>query len=100
MRFIRSQKHKPQILFGNYIYNKKIVYGNGNTVWRCAEVFKYKCSARLILNGKVIIKANVDHNHMAVRKINMIKKEVLSDQELKDLFPDFAPEFIDVKKEK
>lgn len=63
LKFIRSQKSKPQLVFNGYLYNKKITFQNGNTNWRCADAVKYKCFANCIVNGTKLIRCKTAHKH-------------------------------------
>lgn len=64
MKYIRSQKNKPQLVYRGYTYNKKLIYPtNGNIVWRCVDMHKYKCLATCIVNKTKMIKGRLEHNH-------------------------------------
>lgn len=65
LKFMRSQKSKPQLVFGNFIYNKKITYSNGNTNWRCADFIKHKCKASCLTNNNVMLRRRLEHKHPA-----------------------------------
>ncbi|XP_043652682.1 modifier of mdg4-like isoform X2 [Drosophila teissieri] len=61
--FIRSQKKNAQLVFRNYIYNKKLTQANGQTTWRCADVLKLRCKAVVITRDGHFIDARRQHNH-------------------------------------
>ncbi|XP_017081865.1 modifier of mdg4-like isoform X2 [Drosophila eugracilis] len=61
--FIRSQKKNAQLVFRNYIYNKKLTQANGQTTWRCADVLKLRCKAVVITRDGQFIDARRQHNH-------------------------------------
>lgn len=86
MKFIRSQKNKPQLLYHGYIFNKKTSYQNGNVAWRCADKNKYKCLASLIANGTKIIRSKLEHNHST--RISVAKKTIFESSCLDILIPD------------
>lgn len=86
IKFIRSQKNKPQLLYRGYVFNKKTTYQNGNVAWRCADISKFKCPASCIVNGTRFTRSRLEHNHVS-RKATYSKKDVfLSEQELDKLF--------------
>ncbi|XP_017003633.2 modifier of mdg4-like isoform X2 [Drosophila takahashii] len=61
--FIRSQKKNAQLVYRNYIYNKKLTQANGQTTWRCADVLKLRCKAVVITREGQFIDARRQHNH-------------------------------------
>jgi FLYWCH zinc finger domain len=63
IHFIKSQKKNAQLVFGGYIFNKKLTQANGQTTWRCAEVIKHKCRALCITRNNVLIRARREHSH-------------------------------------
>ncbi|XP_020813459.1 modifier of mdg4-like isoform X2 [Drosophila serrata] len=65
IRFIRSQKKNAQLVFRDYIYNKKLTQANGQTTWRCADVLKLRCKAVVITKNGSFIDARRQHNHQS-----------------------------------
>ncbi|XP_023036496.1 modifier of mdg4 isoform X3 [Drosophila willistoni] len=63
IKFIRSQKKNAQLVYRDYIYNKKLTQANGQTTWRCADVLKLRCKAVVITKGGQFIDARRNHNH-------------------------------------
>lgn len=63
IRFIRSQKKNAQLVYKNFIFNKKITQINGHTTWRCAEMAKIKCRALLTTKSGHLIRTRECHNH-------------------------------------
>ncbi|XP_017056926.1 modifier of mdg4-like isoform X2 [Drosophila ficusphila] len=63
IRFIRSQKKNAQLVYRDYIYNKKLTQANGQTTWRCADVLKLRCKAVVITRDGNFIDARRQHNH-------------------------------------
>ncbi|KAI8046398.1 modifier of mdg4-like isoform X3 [Drosophila gunungcola] len=61
--FIRSQKKNAQLVYRDYIYNKKLTQANGQTTWRCADVLKLRCKAVVITRDGQFIDARRQHNH-------------------------------------
>lgn len=93
LKFIRSQKNKPQLVFRGYVYNKKTSYQNGNVVWRCADMSKFKCPASCMVNGTTLLRTRHTHNHES-RKSTFHKKDVyLNEQELRDLLSASTSEY-------
>lgn len=73
IKFMRSQKGKPQLIFRDYIYNKKITYANGNSNWRCAEFIKYKCLSSCLTKNNKLVRYRFSHQHPAPTR-KLIKK--------------------------
>ncbi|XP_017023347.1 modifier of mdg4-like isoform X2 [Drosophila kikkawai] len=65
IRFIRSQKKNAQLVFRDYIYNKKLTQANGQTTWRCADVLKLRCKAVVITKNGSFVDARRQHNHQS-----------------------------------
>ncbi|XP_017846799.1 modifier of mdg4 isoform X2 [Drosophila busckii] len=63
IKFIRSQKKNAQLVYMDYIYNKKLTQANGQTTWRCADVLKLRCKAVVITKNGEFLDARRDHNH-------------------------------------
>lgn len=63
IRFIRSQKKNAQLVYKDFIYNKKLSQVNGQTTWRCADVLKMRCKAVIITKGNELVTARREHNH-------------------------------------
>ncbi|BFF90428.1 modifier of mdg4-like [Drosophila madeirensis] len=63
IKFIRSQKKNAQLVYSNYIYNKKLTQANGQTTWRCADVLKLRCKAVVITKNGRFVDARRQHNH-------------------------------------
>ncbi|XP_016953876.1 modifier of mdg4 isoform X3 [Drosophila biarmipes] len=61
--FIRSQKKNAQLVYRDYIYNKKLTQANGQTTWRCADVLKLRCKAVVITRNGSFVDARRQHNH-------------------------------------
>lgn len=69
IKFMRSQKSKAQLVFGGYLYSKKITYLNGNTSWRCADFIKHKCFASCITKNNRLVRRRMEHNHSPPSRI-------------------------------
>ncbi|XP_003736315.2 modifier of mdg4-like isoform X2 [Drosophila pseudoobscura] len=63
IKFIRSQKKNAQLVYRDYIYNKKLTQANGQTTWRCADVLKLRCKAVVITKNGEFVDARRLHNH-------------------------------------
>ncbi|XP_017140242.1 modifier of mdg4-like isoform X2 [Drosophila miranda] len=63
IKFIRSQKKNAQLVYRDYIYNKKLTQANGQTTWRCADVLKHRCKAVVITKNGEFVDARRLHNH-------------------------------------
>ncbi|XP_030374909.1 modifier of mdg4-like isoform X2 [Scaptodrosophila lebanonensis] len=64
IQFIRSQKKNAQLVYKDYIYNKKLTQANGQTTWRCVDVLKLRCKAVVITNKNgEFVDARRQHNH-------------------------------------
>ncbi|XP_017865662.1 PREDICTED: modifier of mdg4-like isoform X5 [Drosophila arizonae] len=63
IKFIRSQKKNAQLVYKDYIYNKKLTQANGQTTWRCADVLKLRCKAVVITKNGEFVDARRQHNH-------------------------------------
>lgn len=63
IKFIRSQKKNAQLVYKDYIYNKKLTQANGQTTWRCADVLKLRCKAVVITKNGEFVDARRHHNH-------------------------------------
>lgn len=63
IKFIRSQKKNAQLVYKDYIYNKKLTQANGQTTWRCADVLKLRCKAVVITKNGEFLDARRQHNH-------------------------------------
>ncbi|XP_060650269.1 modifier of mdg4-like isoform X2 [Drosophila nasuta] len=63
IKFIRSQKKNAQLVYKDYIYNKKLTQANGQTTWRCADVLKLRCKAVVITRNGEFLDARRQHNH-------------------------------------
>ncbi|XP_064550528.1 modifier of mdg4 isoform X3 [Drosophila montana] len=63
IQFIRSQKKNAQLVYKDYIYNKKLTQANGQTTWRCADVLKLRCKAVVITKNGEFLDARRQHNH-------------------------------------
>lgn len=82
LKFTRSQKSKPQLVFNGFIYNKKITYSNGNTNWRCADFIKHKCFASCLTKNNQIIRRRLDHKHAPPTAKLLMRKLYPSEQSL------------------
>lgn len=60
-----SFNKKGQLIVNGYPFMRAAVRGVLNTsiVWRCAELRKYKCTARVKTIGRNLEVINIDHNH-------------------------------------
>lgn len=82
IRFIRSQKKNAQLVYRDYIYNKKLTQANGQTTWRCADVLKLRCKAVVITKNGEFIDARRQHNHeshalrIGMRQLYKIEEEL------------------------
>lgn len=65
IKFIRSQKKNAQLVYKDYIYNKKLTQANGQTTWRCADVLKLRCKAVVITKNGEFLDARRQHNHVS-----------------------------------
>lgn len=63
VKFIRSQKKNPQLVYRGYIYNKKLTQANGHTTWRCSDVSKNKCRAVCLTQRSSLVVARRQHSH-------------------------------------
>lgn len=63
MKFIRSQKKNAQLIYNDFIYNKKLTQANGHTTWRCVDVLKMRCKAVVITKNNKLVCARRSHNH-------------------------------------
>lgn len=63
VKFIRSQKKNPQLVYNDYIYNKKLTQANGHTTWRCSDVSKNKCRAVCLTKRSRLVVARRHHDH-------------------------------------
>ncbi|XP_034485519.1 modifier of mdg4-like isoform X2 [Drosophila innubila] len=63
IKFIRSQKKNAQLVYKDYIYNKKLTQANGQTTWRCVDVLKLRCKAVVITRSGEFLDARREHNH-------------------------------------
>lgn len=56
---------KGQLIVNGYPFMRAAVLGVLNTsiLWRCAELRKYKCTARVKTIGRNLESINIDHNH-------------------------------------
>lgn len=63
VKFIRSQKKNPQLVYRGFIYNKKLTQANGHTTWRCSDVSKNKCRAVCLTHGSALVVARREHDH-------------------------------------
>lgn len=63
VRFIRSQKKNPQLVYEGYIYNKKLTQVSGHTTWRCTDVKKNKCKAVCITKNSELVSVRRQHIH-------------------------------------
>lgn len=56
---------KGQLIVNDYPFMRAAVRGALNTsiTWRCAELHKYKCAARVKTIGRKLEIIKIDHNH-------------------------------------
>lgn len=65
MQYVLSEKGKKLLLHKGYLfYHDKTV--DSTTYWKCENVYKLKCRARIVSVDCEIKKENQSHNHSAV----------------------------------
>uniref|UniRef100_A0A182SQZ3 FLYWCH-type domain-containing protein n=1 Tax=Anopheles maculatus TaxID=74869 RepID=A0A182SQZ3_9DIPT len=89
VKFIRSQKKCAQLVYRDYIYNRKTVHQNGRTTWRCSELIKYHCKATCVTKLNKLISTRCEHNH--VDHSVKIESKTLYD------FPEDLEEYLNIR---
>lgn len=80
-RFIRSQKKNAQLVFGDYIYNKKLTQANGLTTWRCADMIRARCKAICVTKASRLVSSKRSHTHESHRNKILERKLYPTEEE-------------------
>ncbi|XP_052864865.1 modifier of mdg4-like isoform X1 [Anopheles cruzii] len=88
VKFIRSQKKCAQLVYGGYIYNRKITHQNGRTTWRCSDLLKYHCRATCVTKQNKLISVRRQHQHE--NHLSKIVKKLLYD------YPEDLEEYLNI----
>lgn len=82
--FICSQKKNAQLVYRDYIYNKKQTQINGNTIWRCCESAKLSCRAVCTTINNEIVSVRRNHNHSSHWDRCINRELFLTEQDIND----------------
>lgn len=63
MLFIENLQGETQLIYNGFVYNRKAIFPNGLTTWKCSSLNSMKCRAVIITKNNVMMAAKGHHNH-------------------------------------
>lgn len=64
MEFYKSYRGGDVCMYQGYEYLRKRQLANGNVMWRCRQVNKFRCNATIVIDGGEILSKGPDHTHL------------------------------------